>query len=227
MLESDLAAAFPTTVAVCLSGVDLLLPTHPAEAELMTFASDLRRRHFAAGRDCARRALAQIGAPAGPLLRRGRAPAWPEGVTGSIAHTEGAAWCAAAYLGEVSALGIDVERVRPTPPDLRRRMAGQDERRAIAAAELRLGDAAAIVHWSAKEALFKCLSQAGAEAPDFPTIQVDLGGAPGPQGALTYCLAGDHRPAASVELCQGFWRLFGDLVFVGCAIVPAARSATA
>lgn len=59
----------------------------PSEAEIVAMAVDRRRREFAAGRRCARRALAALDAPRTPILAgRFRQPLWPLGYSGSIAH---------------------------------------------------------------------------------------------------------------------------------------------
>ena len=70
-------------------------PLHPDEAELARAMGPARRREFAAGRACARRAMRELGVPDGPVLRGlRRAPLFPHGVVGSITHTNG--FCAAA-----------------------------------------------------------------------------------------------------------------------------------
>lgn len=90
---------------------------HPAELRFLPpTAVERRRREFATGRACARRALAALGAPAhGPLPRDERgAPVWPPGTLGSITHCTGYRAAVAARAGEATALGIDAER-RPRP----------------------------------------------------------------------------------------------------------------
>jgi 4'-phosphopantetheinyl transferase EntD len=82
----------------------------PAEEALVRTAGPRRRAEFAAGRACARAALAALGLPAAPVAA-GRAgePCWPSGVTGSITHCAGYRACAAARTADVAALGIDAE----------------------------------------------------------------------------------------------------------------------
>jgi len=51
----------------------------PSEAELVVVAVDRRRQEFAAGRRCARRALASIAGPQIPILMGPiRQPIWPD-----------------------------------------------------------------------------------------------------------------------------------------------------
>src|ERR1700761_3617241 len=69
----------------------------PDEEALLGRAVEKRRREFAAGRGCARRALAALGLPPAPLLPgEGGAPRWPDGVVGSITHCAGYAAAAVA-----------------------------------------------------------------------------------------------------------------------------------
>lgn len=69
-----------------------------------------RRKEFAAGRTCARNALAQMGILSTPILRgQQREPLWPEGVVGSITHCRD--YCAAAVSSseDQASIGIDAE----------------------------------------------------------------------------------------------------------------------
>jgi 4'-phosphopantetheinyl transferase EntD len=81
-----------------------------AERDVVRRAAPRRRGEFAAVRGCARRALVRLGVPAGPILPDdGGAPLWPEGVVGSMTHTDG--YCAAAVASArlVRSVGIDAE----------------------------------------------------------------------------------------------------------------------
>lgn len=84
----------------------------PAEMALTASFARSRLREFAAGRSCARLALADLEAMSAPLLvGAGREPLWPAGFTGSITHTDGYCAAAACRIGAVISLGIDVERL--------------------------------------------------------------------------------------------------------------------
>jgi 4'-phosphopantetheinyl transferase EntD len=88
----------------------------PEEARQVARAVGRRRREYAAGRACARRALGRLGLPAGPLLSGGdSAPLWPEGAVGSITHCPGYCAAAVARRGAVRAIGIDAEVNAPLP----------------------------------------------------------------------------------------------------------------
>jgi 4'-phosphopantetheinyl transferase EntD len=114
-----------------------------------------RRMEFAAGRRCAREALAQIGVPPQPIPRgAAREPLWPGGVIGSITHCPG--YCAAAVARSYafSAIGIDAERNEPLPFEALSIVADDHEQSQIRE-HSRCG-----IHWdrllfSAKESVFK------------------------------------------------------------------------
>jgi 4'-phosphopantetheinyl transferase EntD len=129
----------------------------PEEEAMVARAVAKRRREFATGRDCARRALQRLGAPAGPIPggHRGE-PVWPAGVVGSITHCRGYRGCAVARTADLAAIGIDAEPHEPLPAGLVERVAGAEERSGIAA----LTRADPAISWdrllfSAKEALYK------------------------------------------------------------------------
>lgn len=75
-----------------------------------------RRGEFLAGRLCARRALARIGAPSAPVpIGRDREPLWPPGVAASITHTGERALCLVAHAADTLGLGVDIERAIDAP----------------------------------------------------------------------------------------------------------------
>lgn len=119
-----------------------------------------RQREIAAGRRCAKRALAQLSVVDYPLLAGSdRAPVWPPGVVGSITHTDG---CRDGYCGvavtdrqDVVGLGIDAEPRQPLPADLWSWILDEREK-----ADALLGDEPGIyarLVFSAKEATYKAL----------------------------------------------------------------------
>src|SRR5512134_460449 len=97
-------------------------PSPPLLAEeepLVARAVDKRRREFAKGRACARAALARLGCVAGPLLTGSeREPLWPDGVVGSVTHTD--SYCAVAVVRSAACagLGIDAELAEPLDPPI-------------------------------------------------------------------------------------------------------------
>jgi 4'-phosphopantetheinyl transferase EntD len=120
-------------------------------------AAPARRREFAAGRDCARHALAALGIGALPVPQApDRAPCWPDGVVGSITHTGDFAAAAVAHRRDLAGLGIDAERRDRAVPRLWSRICTPAELAWLES--LPEGDRVALATalFSAKEAFYKC-----------------------------------------------------------------------
>jgi enterobactin synthetase component D len=119
-----------------------------------------RQLEFVAGRVCAARALRLAGCAAIAELPVGanRAPVWPSGFIGSIAHSHGRVWAAAASRSVVQGIGIDLERVldAPAAAELAPSVTTAGERRAAAAAPFEIGLYVTLL-FSAKESVYKCL----------------------------------------------------------------------
>lgn len=133
--------------------------SHPAELRFLPpGAVERRRREFATGRACARRALAALGAPAhGPLPRDARgAPVWPDGTLGSITHCTGYRAAVAARAGEALALGIDAERrARPLSERATHAIATKWETHQLLSLQREVGIPWSTLLFSAKEAVYK------------------------------------------------------------------------
>ncbi|WP_369249782.1 hypothetical protein [Streptomyces sp. R41] len=92
----------------------------PEEAAVCAEAGPRRRAEFTAGRWCAHRALAALGAGRVAVPRGARGmPVWPDGVVGSITHCEGYRAAAVCRGGDARALGIDAEPAAPLPARVR------------------------------------------------------------------------------------------------------------
>ena len=147
----------------------------PEEEAFVRNAVPKRRREFAAGRACARRALASLGVydvtlPAGA----DRSPLWPAGIVGSIAHAEERCAVVAAHRSEFLGLGLDIERVRTLAAEVARMVCGGDELEAVCrAAGLDRGTAATVV-FSVKEATYKCCFPITRAFWDFHDVHAEL-----------------------------------------------------
>jgi len=151
-------AILPDAVAVAESRGDIAgAELFPDEEAAVARAVEKRRREFATGRVCARRALARLGVAASSLPSGGRGqPLWPPGIAGSITHCDGYRGCAVARTADLAAVGIDAEPHAPLPGGLLADVALPHESAAIG----RLSQASPGIHWdrllfSAKEAVFK------------------------------------------------------------------------
>ncbi|MEU5432259.1 4'-phosphopantetheinyl transferase superfamily protein [Streptomyces sp. NPDC020719] len=159
-------------------------PAGPGEWELAAAMGPVRRRDFLAGRQAARRALAETGGPEEEILRDGRRPRFPVGRVGSISHSGGLAVALAAPAARFDAVGCDLE-LRELPLNTAHIVLGPDERTwpdgtPDASAVRRL-----LAAFSAKEAAFKAF---GALLPQSqaPATLLAIGTRPVPGGFLAW-----------------------------------------
>jgi 4'-phosphopantetheinyl transferase EntD len=160
--------------------------TAPERALLASGASAKRVAEFALGRATARVALRELGAwpegaPPPSILRRERAPVWPPGVVGSLAHSRGAAIAAAAWVpasrggppaprGRWRSIGADLERLERDTSSIARRVLRPEELAALA------GRAPALVTlwFCVKECIYKALHPLTGEFLGFQDARVLL-----------------------------------------------------
>lgn len=127
------------------------------EPELVTGAVAGRTSQFAAGRRCARLAIADLGGEPGPIMRStGRAPLWPDDLYGSISHTEGYAVAVAGRPDTaITSVGIDAERTGRVDEHLHERLFVDTERQWLSGLPCRRRAAAATALFGLKEAFYK------------------------------------------------------------------------
>ena len=147
-----------TTSADPLGRIDITLP------DALIMAVPKRRSEFLAGRICAALALRAAGLPTFVGIE-GRRPVWPEGVAGSISHSNGRA--VAVISAKYSQIGVDCETVMAG--DLAQKLHPE----IISAAEVRLcppdltfAQFLTLI-FSAKEAVYKALSMQLDTVPAF------------------------------------------------------------
>jgi 4'-phosphopantetheinyl transferase EntD len=145
-------------------GEDFLAGLHPEERAAIEGAGERRRREFAAGRECARRALRRLGVEACALPVGGDgAPVWPPGIVGSITHKGSYRAAAVARVDDVlRGIGIDAEVDDPLPTGVLETIATPVE---VAQVEALLGERPG-ARWdrllfSAKEAAVKAARSVG------------------------------------------------------------------
>lgn len=107
----ELSALFDGIARIVISGIDGdVADLPPEERAHIARAIPSRQREFATGRKLARRALAQIGFENALVLAGpDRAPIWPDGAVGSIAHCSNLCIAAVARTAQVRSIGVDVE----------------------------------------------------------------------------------------------------------------------
>jgi 4'-phosphopantetheinyl transferase EntD len=89
-------------------------PLFPVEILAMVGVHPRRQMTFRSGRACARAALRKLGVPTLAIqIGASGAPIWPEGVVGSISHTDELAAAIVARQPRVRGLGLDLEADDP------------------------------------------------------------------------------------------------------------------
>ncbi len=148
-------------------------PLYPEEEACVGRAVPKRRREFAEGRACARKALEALGLSHVPLLvGPDRAPVWPSGAVGSITHCAGFVGAVVARRELLKSLGLDAEIAAPLNPDLARRICTARE---LAWIDTAMPPAHADwlkVFFCAKEAVYKCVAPVTGAALDFLEVEV-------------------------------------------------------
>jgi len=133
-LDALAQVAHPGLLAACRRiavGDELALT--PAELRPLERSIDKVRRASGAARIVARTLLAKLGASPGVELPRSasRAPAWPAGFVGSLAHDDEFAVAAVAGSISLRSVGIDIEPALPLLEDLIDLIATKSERKQI------------------------------------------------------------------------------------------------
>ncbi len=219
-LAPRLAALFaaPVVVARCGGpGEPALLS--PGERADVARAAPARLGEFAAGRLCARRALAEFGVADAELRVGGdRQPLWPAGFTGSITHTQGCCAAAVAQVGLTLGVGLDTEVVGRIGARLLPRIATAAElawRESLGAAE-RPGGASLL--FSAKEAFYKAQFAVTGERLGFHDVAISVPSRRAAAGEFAVrplrALAIEQRAGAPFA---GRFSFAGALVFAGIA----------
>ncbi len=132
---------------------------YPQELELISKAIDKRRHEFAAGRACAREALGAIGYAPMPILRAASsAPLWPKGILGTISHSHTWAGAAVARAEHLAGIGLDIETVGRVTKNIARKVLTGAESALFHNLPAEEQKAFLALLFSAKEAVYKCLS---------------------------------------------------------------------
>ncbi|CAM4265749.1 4'-phosphopantetheinyl transferase family protein [Pseudoalteromonas byunsanensis] len=118
-----------------------------------------RRVEYLAGRICAKQALAKISVTGFEIdSGEDRAPVWPEGIIGSISHTQGIAMAMVTNSNSLRGLGIDIETLMPNEQEqrLQAQILHPFEAEAFKALGQHLSSPLTVV-FSAKESIYKAL----------------------------------------------------------------------
>jgi 4'-phosphopantetheinyl transferase EntD len=192
----------------------------PDEAMYLGRAGPKRIQDFAAGRLCARRALAEFGFTDYPLRMNGdRRPRWPASIIGSITHTIGMCGAVVAQQRQFRSIGLDMEIAGSVTPEIWPIICTPEETawlRALRGPEQ--GRCAALI-FSAKESFHKCQYGVTRQWLEFDDVMLDFS----PTNANAGCFA--VRPRRRITLLEhdamplmGRFRFHGSLVVTGMVL---------
>lgn len=227
-LSNDLGSLFPPgTVAAELRAPgdpELLLP---AEATYVGRAVPKRVREFAAGRLCARRALAEFGIVDFPIrVADDRQPVWPGSLVGSITHTAGYGAAVVAQRRSAAALGLDSEVVGDVKAELWPRVCLPAESAWVESLPASERGAAVTLIFSAKEAFYKCQFALVRERLNFHDVRVEAAAWGASSGA--FLIQASRRIAVCARTAlplQGRYRFHQEFVTAGMALAGAVDAA--
>jgi 4'-phosphopantetheinyl transferase EntD len=222
-LSHTLTPLFPAEV-VCAELIGSGNPESllPAEARHLGRAVATRREEFAAGRACARLALAELdifGYALEPAADR--QPIWPPGIVGSITHTKGFCAAVVAKQGGVRALGVDTERAGSVKPELWPRICGPEIGWIERLPEEQRPSAATVI-FCIKEAFYKCQYSVTSEYLGFNDARVELIGELGASGRFLVHACKPLLLAQTSPLpLSGGYLVHQEFVTAGMALVSA------
>jgi 4'-phosphopantetheinyl transferase EntD len=207
--------------------VDPELALLDAERPAVARAIDSRRLQYAAGRQCARDAMRALGAAPGPVtMGEDRAPCFPEGLVGTITHTQW--WCAAAMarVDTHGALGVDVEPDSPLKPSLFSSVLTEAEEAQLQRYDDPLRGLLGKLVFSAKECAYKAQYTLSRTFYGFHGMRVELPGAlsrfpnAGEFRAVFLRDAGDFRAG---DVLPGRFVRAGGYIMTGVELRHGAR----
>jgi 4'-phosphopantetheinyl transferase EntD len=195
---------------------------HPLEDEQVATSVSKRRIEFAAGRYCARRALARLNIK-DFVLRNGRdrAPCWPAGIVGSITHTgdvNRGGYCAVVvgHANQVVTVGVDAEQAKPLERPLWAHVLTTTERRTLEMADVTAGGLWAKTIFSAKECFYKAQFPLSGQFLGFHDVEVDLDLR---SSTFVAGLASGAPRGLPLTRCAGRFLRHDDLVVTGIALL--------
>ncbi|HEX6587968.1 MAG TPA: 4'-phosphopantetheinyl transferase superfamily protein [Longimicrobiales bacterium] len=172
-----LGRIFPAGIATAALAADAT-PAELSEIESQAGAhySGSRLHHYALGRACARLALRELtGGESCIGMLPGGAPAWPDGIIGSISHSRLWVAAAAAHAGAIQDIGIDVEDATRHSVRLERWACTAAERTRLRDLPVPDGSSGwSTVVFSAKEAVYKAVNPSTGIPLRFHDVELDF-----------------------------------------------------
>jgi len=135
-----------------------------------------RDREFAVGRYCAQKSLQRLTPKADVVdipADVDRKPIWPEGIIGSISHSNHYAWAATAKLDAIKGIGVDTEITvdERTLRQVLKEITVEEELKFLKMIDADVCRAFTVV-FSAKESIFKCLYPTNEKFFGFHDVQM-------------------------------------------------------
>jgi 4'-phosphopantetheinyl transferase EntD len=193
----------------------------PEEAVHLGRAVAKRAQEFAAGRLCARRALAEFGITDFPIrVAADRQPIWPDGMVGSITHTAGFCAAVVAKQRHVGSVGLDSEVVGDVKEDIWLSICAPIETAWLDSLPAGQRAAAVTLIFSAKEAFYKCQYPLAREFLAFHDVTVEAAWG-GPEGVFTIHPLRDIAIARrTTRPLQGRYLFHEHFATAGMALAP-------
>ncbi len=198
----------------------------PSEAVFVKKAVAKRINEFAAGRACARSALAELGVHDVALHPADdRQPLWPAGFIGSITHTTGLCAAAVAARRSILAIGLDSEIIGAPTPDIWSTICRDEELNWVGLLPVGERPAAVTLLFSAKEAFYKCQYPLVGEWLDFHDLSIAVNDWGRRHGTFAASAARKIRFARQADLpIAGRYVFHEQFVSAGVSVPAAAAS---
>lgn len=223
-----LAQLFPSNViaAAELRGIGDDVAQGPAKLAIFQNWSRKRMNDFTRGRLCARDALTALGIQKYDWLHiaADRRPAWPNGIVGSITHTDEYAAAVVAKREDVRTLGVDAEITGRISEDMWPLIFNDGEAAWLRAAHRSSNLDFATVVFSAKEAFYKFQFELTRSWLDFHDVKVTVGEALTTNGTFRVDVIRASEPLGRFGLTfYGAYLFSGHVVVTGIAMPATCR----
>ena len=192
----------------------------PEEESLIARSVGKRRNEFVTVRHCARIAMGRLGVPPAPILKGEKGePRWPEGLVGSLTHTQGYRGAVVGRTPAVRSVGIDAEPHDVLPAGVLTAISLPAERHEISALPDEL-------HWDrilfcAKEATYKAWFPLTQRWLGFEDAHITFGvDADGAAGTFTSRILIDPAARSGPPLTElsGRWSVAGGLALTAIVL---------
>ena len=186
LLRDILPEGVHSTFSSALAADASLLGT---ELEMSRKMAEKRYNEFIHGRHCAREVLQQLGYPAAEIGKgESREPLWPDGVVGTISHTQHFAAAAVSMQTHYLGIGVDMESATPLEEKLFKAICRDEELKKFNDDGLNteMAGKRAKLLFSIKESIYKCLWPSIRHFIDFTEIHVQLNESDGSYSATPY-----------------------------------------